>query len=300
MSDRNISTLAQMLFAGKPALNFAHVVRELDLALARYPATQRALTWDCDDLASFDLDGTRIVLSYAEDLPGAHPVCLTVAVGHNSIGADNEPLSARRAALCRKITDRLAGRYAIDALLLHETDQPVTSDLIDQLVEQLPEHDLAAPALSQGTDVDRLLNRMSAEMNAREAPLPMRYARPETDTELGTLDSVNAAEDLAAAIANDVPDLPRLSNPDLTRIRTALYAPLPDLPEAPPSTQMRLAVHALNATMVVVFAPVGLAAMAAGIFRGEDMRRSAQLMALTGLFLTLSQSPMGERMLAMI
>jgi hypothetical protein len=47
---------------------------------------------------------------------------------------------------------------------------------------------------------------------------------------------------------------------------------------------MRLAVHAMNATMVVVFLPVGMAAMAHGIVRGEDMRRSAQMMAVLGLF----------------
>jgi hypothetical protein len=36
--------------------------------------------------------------------------------------------------------------------------------------------------------------------------------------------------------------------------------------------------------MVVVFLPVGMAAMAHGIVRGEDMRRSAQMMAVLGLF----------------
>ncbi len=139
MSDSS-STLAQMLFRGKPALNFAHVVSELQATLDRYPATRRSLGWDCDDLAIFDLDGARIVLGYTDDLDGPHAACLTVAVGEGPQGNGASPIATRRAAFCRKITDRLAARHEPDSTLWHDVDQPLTADLIDALVDQVPEH----------------------------------------------------------------------------------------------------------------------------------------------------------------
>ncbi len=289
MSDvTTTSTLAQMLFAGKPAINFAHVVRELDAALGRYPSTHRTLTWDCDDLATFELEGVRIVLSYADDLEGLHGACLTVGVGPGPGASAEAPslLAKRRPALCRKITDRLASRYAIDALLWHETERPVTPDLVDELLDRLDDQPLLDP-LAQGTDVDRLLARMSDELNATDAPLPMHFARPDTESELGpVLLFREASQPPETPPANDRPDLPRLFDPANAAIREALYATDESAATGnrAPSTQMRLAVHAMNATMLVVFAPIGLAAMAHGIVRGEDMRRSAQLMAVMGLF----------------
>ncbi len=107
-----------MLFAAKPAINFAHVVGELDSALARYPATRRALSWDCDDLATFDLDGLRIVLAFADSLPGDHAACLTVSVGPGSTATDLPPAIGHD-KLCRRITERLADRYDSDAILWH-------------------------------------------------------------------------------------------------------------------------------------------------------------------------------------
>ena len=64
--------------------------------------------------------------------------------------------------------------------------------------------------------------------------------------------------------------------------------------------QMRLAIHAMNATMIVVFLPLGAAAMAYSILRGEDMRLSGRLMVLTGTGLALSQSPVGQHVMSMI
>jgi hypothetical protein len=121
---------------------------------------------------------------------------------------------------------------------------------------------------------------MAAEMNSPDAPSPMNFARPESDSELGPTLLQNAA----LAASNQTPDLPRPRNAELARIRDALYAEDPAPIQRQQSAQMRLAIHAMNATMVVVFLPVGMAAMAHGIVRGEDMRRSAQMMAVLGLF----------------
>ncbi len=125
--------------------------------------------------------------------------------------------------------------------------EPVTAELIDELVERIPDHDLRQP-VEQTSDVDRLMARMSVELNSRDAPHAMHFARPEPDTDL------DPAQPLRPA--NDTPDLPRLSDPELARIRAALYSEAEEEDPRAQSAQMRLAIHAMNATMMVVFMPV--------------------------------------------
>jgi hypothetical protein len=95
----------------------------------------------------------------------------------------------------------------------------------------------------------------------------------------GLLDRLRAAgaDRVAAATvpANDAPD-PALA--EATRLRAALYEPL-----ASPNTALRLAAHALNASMVAICLPVGAAAMTYTFLRGEDLTASARMLALLGL-----------------
>jgi hypothetical protein len=81
---------------------------------------------------------------------------------------------------------------------------------------------------------------------------------------------------------------------DLLRLRAALYEE--DEHEDPrPSAQMRLAVHAMNATLIMVWLPLGAVAMAHGLVRGEDMRLASRLMVLTGSIGALAQTPLGQQ-----
>jgi hypothetical protein len=99
------------------------------------------------------------------------------------------------------------------------------------------------------------------------------------------------------AAANDRPDLPSPRERELARVRHALY---PKRGRAQPcSTQMRLAVHCMNATLILVWAPMGVAVMAHSMLRGEDIRLSSRVMAVTGTFLALAQSPVGMTVAAM-
>jgi len=59
------------------------------------------------------------------------------------------------------------------------------------------------------------------------------------------------------------------------------------------------ALNAMNATMMVVCLPVGLAAMVSGLRQGENLRFSAQMLALTGLFGAIWQTQ-GAQLVAMI
>lgn len=95
----------------------------------------------------------------------------------------------------------------------------------------------------------------------------------------------------AAAVplpANDHPDQPQHDDDRLSRVRAALYDPV-DGPNPPagPSVQMRLAVHAMNGTLIAVAAPVGAAVMTYSLLRGEDMRLTARALTLCGALMTM-------------
>ncbi len=94
-------------------------------------------------------------------------------------------------------------------------------------------------------------------------------------------------------------NLPRLApSPDLAghpthdfaqaRLRAAMVQEPPRL-----SAPMRLTIHALNATLIMVWGPIGAAAMAHGLLKGENPRLAAHLMVLTGLATTVMHNTQG-------
>ncbi|NUB42936.1 hypothetical protein GEU84_000930 [Fertoebacter nigrum] len=268
---RNISTstIAQLLFVKPPRLNFAHMVGELDCALARCPTQSHRLTWDCEDIALFDLDDARIVLGYAERPGHGHGACLTASVGPRPGSDGTSPLLKRGEAMCRLIVDRIQSRFQADAILWHQSDEPLTSELLDAMTEELPPLDVIK--------------------RSRVRPIKIKVNHPATD------------------LANDRADRPQAPSAELMRLRSALYPEgyqgesTPVMLPAPRATPaQRLAVHALNATLVLVSLPVGAAMITYSVLRGEDMRLSGRAMALTGAALAFSQSAMGQSMLAAI
>lgn len=145
MHDANDCTIASLLFATPPILNFARIVGELDAKLGQYPHDRRSVSWDLDDIALFDVDGARLALGWADGLPGAWGACLTVAVSPGRPDNGTDRLAGRRRAVCQMIAERIARRYPPDALIWHQGNGMVTSDTIDEMVE-------ACILLSQGTE----------------------------------------------------------------------------------------------------------------------------------------------------
>ena len=309
------STLAQLLYKTPPEINFVQVVGELEAILGRYPATHRALTWDRKDIAVFDIDGSRIVLGWQGALTGIHGACLTVSVGHGPKASDTALLAERRASLCRLICDRLAARQPHDGVIWHDIDAPVTPDLIEALLERLPRRGKPRPVGEPAGEVDRLLARMSVELQTRVSqPVPNfeppertgflpAALRPPEDWMLKVPEPRSEpAAPVALAVANDVPAVPRLHDEEAAVIRAALYPPEPEKQRAQtrPSTQMRLAVHAMNSTLILVYLPVGAAMLTYSLLRGENMRASTQAMVLTGLMMLASQTPLGQQVVPYI
>lgn len=62
----------------------------------------------------------------------------------------------------------------------------------------------------------------------------------------------------------------------------------------------RMTVYVLNAIVMVFALPVGLALLCLNILGGENLRTTAHVMALTGLFMALSATEGGVRFLSMI
>ena len=71
MDDAKTCAIASLLYAKRPLLNFAHIVGELHTTLRNCPHKLIRVSWDHEDLAIFDLDGSRITLGWAEAEEGA-------------------------------------------------------------------------------------------------------------------------------------------------------------------------------------------------------------------------------------
>jgi hypothetical protein len=254
-----ISTIAELVFVDTPVLNFARLVGDLDAVLRRFHPQDRTMLWDCDDIAIFDVPGTRIALAYTENPRQGVAASLLIAVGpsptpaERRVGPSRAHAVARHDVLCARLVDRMQARLAPHSTFWHESDGQLTSDLFDALCS-------VQPQASQG-------------VQPKHADFPAAKAAAQT--------SVTPKDQ------------------DLLRLRVALYPPAEDLPPRLNSNQMRLATHTMNATLIMVSLPLGAALTTYAVLRGENMRMTTAAMVFTGLAGTLLQSDIGLQLMAM-
>lgn len=332
MASPELSTIAQLLYPDLQTLDFGRIVAELDTVLTRLRGSDVAICWDCDDLVTFDLPETRILLAWFDTGTRGRGGCLTVSVGPNPSATD--PLSkAEHEVLCSRLVERIEGRFAPAGVLWLQVSGPVDSELVDDLIDTLPE--VGGPSLPP---IDSILDALSradlhkADLQSRP-PHPRSVSAPELSrmatepTRAAVADvpkpaaSVFAAKPTKASrrrlripapvakqivvagvaeAANDQPHLPLPKNVELERLRGALYPVVEEASEkAVYSTQMRIAAHCMNATLILVWAPLGAAVMTYSVLKGEDMRLSARLMAVSGTFFAVAHSPVGQSFAAM-
>jgi hypothetical protein len=324
MASLELSTVAQLLYTDMESVDFARIVSELDAVLTRMRGGDVVITWDCDDLVTFDVPETRILLGWIETGRRNYGGCLTVAVGPNPSAAETEA-KAEHDVLCSRLVERIQGRYKPTGVMWRQIEGSVSSEQVDAMVEglvppaqqSLPPIDSILESLSRAdlqmaeARANQLhpravhapeLSRMAMEPAFAEAaaPAPIAPRRPSRKIDVSRL----AQRAAVAQAANDKPDLPLPKSAELARLRDALYpvdAEAEVAAEEKPvhSTQMRLAAHAMNATLIVVYAPLGAAVMTYSILRGEDMRLSGRVMAIVGTFFALAQTPMGQTVAAM-
>ena len=269
--DTQFSTIAELVFVAPPTLNFARLVGALDTVLARFSGPDRSLTWDCEDLASFDMPGTRIVLALAEQPRRGVAASLTISVGPSALPAPGiRPV--RHAALCSKLVERVQARLGADAVFWHESSDPVGSDLIDQINASpmpLPHH---SP------------NQIQDQFHTH----PIRFSLDDR--------SVEEIFSRSLSVANDHPDVPRPRDPELARLRAALYPPPAPVTT---STPMRLAVHTMNATLIMVWLPVGAAILTYSVLKGDNLRLTTAALVATGFSGALLQNPLVQHFTAL-
>lgn len=318
MQNATTSTIAQLFFVRPPVLNFARLVADLNDGLRDCPVRDRSLTWDHDDIAIFDLEGSRITVSYVEDLDGPHTACLSLSVGFAEDADPSSPIGKRQSAIARVMVDRITARFPPDDVQWIETEAVVTSDIIDGLIELVhgkpptpdPRDNAVTPLPDRiaPVDYDRIMGEFEgrlqmqrqlseAKNNTHRASRPTwgrlaRYRRRARAT------PVVAPWQAGIDIANTLPDLPRPDLSEAQMIRMALYNSPTGV--TGPSTELRLATHAMNATMMVFALPIGASMMTYSILRGENLHASARMLAIIGTLAGLQYSPFGVQILTMI
>lgn len=254
------STIAQAIYANPQDCSFVRVVTELEGLLSRLRNAVLRTRWDCEDVVVFDTGETRIVLGWSEDRTDGAPASLLVSVGPMPSTA-NKGLDPAHELLCSRLVERIQSRYPPDAVLWRQVPMAIEVELVDALFDALPPlHDV----------VDLI-----AAASVAPAPPPVAPARQ---------------------VANDTPQLPRRTVNELDRVRAALY---PERDADRETAQMRLAAQAMNATLIVVWLPLGVAAMSYSLIKGERIGFSARMMALTGTLIGWSQTPFGQQVVAL-
>lgn len=264
-----LSTIAQVLCHETVPLNFARLVGDVDGILENALEQPVKARWDRETTVSFDSPGTRIIIDWTEDPGQGLAGVLTLSVGPGPM--EGKPvMRPAYHALCKKLVALCEERLVSSGVLWRQLGCALSADWMELLVEALPDLSDLSPPKGQATQ--------PGPMATSPLALPVPLVGP-------------MASDCA-------PSRPAsLQDPDMVRVRSALY----DREDADRmSNPMRLAVHAMNATLIMVWMPLGAAAMAYGVVKGEDMRRASHLMVLTGLGSAVSQTPMGQQLLAML
>jgi hypothetical protein len=138
MAELQNSRIAELLFTELPLCDFARTISEIAALLTRICGDQCKISWDYDDVASFDMPGTRILLSYSDSPYQKFTARLVLSVGPSGVS----PLAGQsvmvHTALCAKMVARLQQRCAPDEVRWRNITGVVTAEEIDKLVEAPP------------------------------------------------------------------------------------------------------------------------------------------------------------------
>lgn len=331
MSKGNLGTIGQLLCASTTQVNFARLVNDLGNVLGRFGDAAPLVTWDCDDIAIFDMPGTRILLGWTDDLGPEKMGCLSVAVCPSHLPATSGQVLGYE-AICVKLIGRVQEKLQPIAVFWHQVEGIITAADIDARVETLPMNVVALPKAGEADAAPLRATGTDGLAEPAAEPVAAATATPAEPTEavgamapvpapamalLSAPDAIRPTDPLAVKAARASARVVRLRpaekadaaaagpvvqpwrDPELAGLRELLLAEDPKAAPEKPSAQMRLAVHAMNATLIVVYAPLGAALMTYSILRGEDMRLTARALTLVGGMNLLLGSQLGHSLIAL-
>lgn len=246
------SMVAQFVFVQTPDLIFSDLVDELGEALDRSGAGDRVTQWDCEDMALMDLGGLRFALAWCRHPMDDQASCLTLSVGP-APGSDGRLAQGLHPEeMCQLLARRLESVLLPDMTFWHRVDGPVDSDVIDRLIDSLPEvgvmrsigafrakpRPFAAVQAEADADIDALLARVAEP----DAPAPARPEEPRATANSTVADPPGAVVDLLARLSGDAParqsarrSPPRAAPVPLTAAAAAVrWDPDPDTARAEP------------------------------------------------------------------
>ncbi len=282
------STIAHLLYHTERAPDFARVVAELQAVLGRRVGATLTIVWDCDDLVTFDLGPTRILMSCADIGRAGGQICLTLSCGPSHREA--APLSDCR-ALCLFLVRRLQARFVETDVVWHTARGPVDADLVDRLVTTLPP--VAVPAVTlRLPPVESILDQVLSADHIKTKVLP-KHRSPDLSTPQNTRPILFMPPAFPSTVAQHIqPNHRRSPTGTLARLRAALFPTTGQT--IPQNTPMRLTALCFNATLILIYMPLGVAVMTYAILKGEDMRLSARLMAICGTLFAVAHTPLGH------
>lgn len=253
------TTIGQLVYRSMPPIDFGKLTADLDAALVGCDAGRLSHALERDGLAIIDIGGSRVGISLAKGLDRKGAAAVTVTVGHGPFSAGDLTLARRQSVLARLIAQRIAASFPPLETVWTETPEITTTDTFQRLREELIER-----------------RRVQAELRDARAEARRSYAPPMEAADVSrmfarfeaTLDARRSGRGELALAGIPVGAL-------------AMEAP----PPAPDRSRplLRLAAHMMDATLMVIALPVGVAMMVYSLSRGGDVNTSARAMALSGL-----------------
>ncbi|WP_102223533.1 hypothetical protein [Acidimangrovimonas sediminis] len=246
------STSVSLLFAERPALNFAGYVSRIETALRGSFEDTMQLSWDHDDIVTIDVDGSRVMLGYWEaGIAAAPDTCAAVLVLCVGPGPDwraGTRLARFRKQLCQSVAAAILDQNPAELVLWKDFQGVATpedfDDLVDNALEtaQRPLEESPVPAaLSAPTAVATPAPApdepaVDARGQQRFGGLPVRRLMDRLVTEIPTTEPMRLPrlpEPLAESADAPAAEGPKQIEIDARADFAALAAnDLPDLPPA--------------------------------------------------------------------
>lgn len=284
MRDTSSAIVAQVLFFSETILNFPALVRMVETTIVCDSAEDPPqIHWDDEARVALEFGNTRLIVAIGNGEAGKMVPSLTLAISAISDKDGDPSLRDIHKAQLELFMTLMKAKLNVDTVLWLEAPGPVTTDLVEAMVEMLP-------------------NRLA--LLTGEAPPPLETTRPSICPLLPTPNAAPMHADLRTKNVEKTENRDVLatlaipSNADIS-LRTADQIQLSDLrlhlhdvedTGRAASTPMRVAVHTMNTTLMLVSLPIGASMMTYSILRGEDINLTARAMAITGTLVGLYNS----------